>query len=167
MHAGRVESLRPAMRRANEIEGDPGGVALDRRIVRRRPTLPQPRDCSTIGAERLNFRVRYGTGCFPFAMAAVTLWTNYPLVCGVKPVVGLLVGIWLVDACKSVLVCCPHPGTHGHTQPACGWCVVVWVGQALGLLVPVGWASLLYTSGLSTHCSGGGLTPSRGWETSS
>src|SRR5690606_29080502 len=43
--------------------------------VRRRPTLPQPLDCSTIGAERLNFRVRYGTGCFPFAMAAVTLST--------------------------------------------------------------------------------------------
>lgn len=41
--------------------------------VRRRPTLPQPLGCSTIGAERLNFRVRYGTGCFPFAMAAVTL----------------------------------------------------------------------------------------------
>src|SRR6476469_8038183 len=35
-------------------------------IVRRRPTLPQPLGCSTIGAERLNFRVRYGTGCFPF-----------------------------------------------------------------------------------------------------
>ena len=28
------------------------------------------------------------------------------------------------------------------------WCVGV--GQALGLLVPVGWALLLYTSGLST-----------------
>jgi hypothetical protein len=41
--------------------------------VRRRPTLPQPHGCSTIGAERLNFRVRDGTGCFPFAMAAVTL----------------------------------------------------------------------------------------------
>ena len=35
-------------------------------FVRRRPTLPQPLGCSTIGAERLNFRVRYGTGCFPF-----------------------------------------------------------------------------------------------------
>src|SRR6478735_7248590 len=35
-------------------------------VVRRRPTLPQPLGCSTIGAERLNFRVRYGTGCFPF-----------------------------------------------------------------------------------------------------
>jgi hypothetical protein len=52
--------------------------------VRRRPTLPQPLGCSTIGAERLNFRVRYGTGCFPFAMAAVTLAEHtHPRVAGV------------------------------------------------------------------------------------
>lgn len=37
------------------------------------------------------------------------------------------------------------------------FCTVL--GQALGLLVPVGWALLLYTSGLSTPCSVGGLTP--------
>ena len=43
------------------------------------------------------------------------------------------------------------------------WCVGV--GQALGLLVPVGWALLLYTSGLSIPWSAGGLTPSCGWET--
>jgi hypothetical protein len=43
--------------------------------VRRCPTLPQGLPCSTIGAEGLNFRVRDGTGCFPFAMAAVTLWS--------------------------------------------------------------------------------------------
>ena len=36
------------------------------------------------------------------------------------------------------------------------------MGQALGLLVPVGWALLLYTSGLSTPCSVGGLTHLRG-----
>ena len=42
--------------------------------VRRRPTLPQGSPCSTIGAEGLNFRVRNGTGCFPFAVTAVTLW---------------------------------------------------------------------------------------------
>src|SRR6185312_10481051 len=34
----------------------------------------------------------------------------------------------------------------------------MFVGQALGLLVPVGWALLLYTSGLSTQCSAGDLT---------
>ena len=41
--------------------------------VRRRPTLPHPGECSTIGAEGLSFRVRNGTGRFPFAMTAVTL----------------------------------------------------------------------------------------------
>src|SRR5262245_47495721 len=41
--------------------------------VRRCPTLPQGPPCSTIGAERLSFRVRNGTGRFPLAMAAVTL----------------------------------------------------------------------------------------------
>ena len=42
--------------------------------VRRCPTLPQGRPCSTIGAERLSFRVRNVTGRFPLAMAAETLW---------------------------------------------------------------------------------------------
>ena len=37
---------------------------------RRRPSLPQGRPCSTIGAGRLNFRVRYGSGCAPAARAA-------------------------------------------------------------------------------------------------
>ena len=43
--------------------------------VRRRPTLPHPGGCSTIGAEGLSFRVRNGTGRFPLAMTAVTLWS--------------------------------------------------------------------------------------------
>ena len=37
---------------------------------RRRPALPQGRPCSTLGAGRLNFRVRYGSGCAPAAVAA-------------------------------------------------------------------------------------------------
>ena len=41
--------------------------------VRRCPTLPQGLPCSTIGAGRLSFRVRNGTGRFPLAMAAETL----------------------------------------------------------------------------------------------
>ena len=48
--------------------------------VRRRPTLPPRLQGSTIGAERLSFRVRNGTGRFPLAMAAGTL-----LRCGVVP----------------------------------------------------------------------------------
>src|ERR1700712_720059 len=51
-------------------------VPFLRMIVRRCPTLPHRGRCSTIGAEGLSFRVRYGSGRFPFAMAAVTLW-NY------------------------------------------------------------------------------------------
>ena len=45
-----------------------------RKDVRRRPTLPRSPPRSTIGAERLSFRVRDGTGRFPFAMVAETLW---------------------------------------------------------------------------------------------
>ncbi len=43
------------------------------KYVRRRPTLPRAPARSTIGAEGLNFRVRNGAGCFPFAMVAETL----------------------------------------------------------------------------------------------
>ncbi len=43
------------------------------RGVRRRPTLPHPPGCSTIGAVGLSFRVRDGTGRFPHAVTAVTL----------------------------------------------------------------------------------------------
>ena len=37
--------------------------------IRQRPTLPPSHPGSTIGAERLNFRVRNGNGCDPLAMA--------------------------------------------------------------------------------------------------
>src|ERR1022692_1191355 len=50
------------------------GNGPQREHVRRRPTLPRSLPRSTIGAEGLNFRVRNGTGCFPFAMATETLW---------------------------------------------------------------------------------------------
>ena len=36
---------------------------------RRRPTLPHSYPCSTIGPERLNFRVRDGNGCDPLGIA--------------------------------------------------------------------------------------------------
>ena len=58
------------------------GVALLGKNVRRRPTLPQPPGCSTIGAERLEFRVRDGTGYFPLAKAAVTLAGAQPILMG-------------------------------------------------------------------------------------
>ncbi len=58
--------------------------------VRRCPTLPQGLPCSTIGAERLSFRVRNGTGRFPLAMAAETLLMfqsaqQKSLSCGSRP----------------------------------------------------------------------------------
>jgi hypothetical protein len=59
--------------------------------VRRCPTFP-PGLGSIIGADRLSFRVRNGTGRFPLAVAAVTLF-KFVLVAGVvfhdKIVVGL------------------------------------------------------------------------------
>ena len=50
-------------------------------VVRRCPTLPHPRECSTMGAVGLSFRVRDGSGRFPHAMAAVTLF-HRPASCG-------------------------------------------------------------------------------------
>ena len=46
--------------------------------VRRCPTLPQGRPCSTIGAASLSFRVRNVSGRFPRAMAAETLGPAHP-----------------------------------------------------------------------------------------
>src|SRR3984885_7262267 len=59
-------------------EPTPSGSALFGCDVRRCPTLPRGLPRSTIGAEGLNFRVRDGTGCFPLAMAAATLWNYQP-----------------------------------------------------------------------------------------
>ena len=78
-------------------------------FVRRRPTLPHRSQCSTIGAEGLSFRVRNGSGRFPFAMAAETLWSYQP-------------GSQAPDR------------NSGTTQ----WTRNIFEGQALGLLVPVG-----------------------------
>jgi hypothetical protein len=40
----------------------------------RRPTLPHSHPCSTIGAEKLNHRVRYGNGCS--LLAIITRYKN-------------------------------------------------------------------------------------------
>ena len=53
-------------------EGATVAVTPSGEDVRRRPTLPHPVGCSTIGAGWLNFRGRDGSGCFPAAVAAVT-----------------------------------------------------------------------------------------------
>ena len=53
----------------------PGRGSHGKRIVRRCPTLPHPPECSTIGAVRLSYRVRNGTGRFPNAMTTETTKT--------------------------------------------------------------------------------------------
>ena len=67
--------------------------------VRRRPTLPRGPPRSTIGADRLSFRVRNGAGRFPVAMTAVTLWRcqsdNRPYL-----------GNRTVDASKKIVASC-------------------------------------------------------------
>ena len=98
---------------------------------------------SIIGAGRLSFRVRDGSGRFPAAMAAVTLckFLCAPFLCA--PVFG--VGVFLVVGC--------------------GLCVVV-VASFCGFFVsfrPVSASSLSYCygrrSGLSIPWSAGGLIP--------
>src|SRR5699024_2465418 len=58
-------------RRRTPIRGS-SSPPLPSEDVRRRPTLPHPPECSTIGAIELSFRVRNGTGRFLDAMTAVT-----------------------------------------------------------------------------------------------
>ena len=67
-------------------KGHPEGWPLSK-IVRRRPTLPRSHPRSTIGAKRLSFRVRNGTGRFPLAMAAETLLRYQSLPCS-DPIQG-------------------------------------------------------------------------------
>src|SRR5687768_1896743 len=81
-----------------------------------------------------------GPGVSRFAMAAVTLSTLTNT--------GVFVGWELLSGRETTLRC---------VQVGLVLLCTV-LGQALGLLVPVGWALLLYTSGLSTPCSVGGLT---------
>ena len=102
--------------------------------VRQRPTLPRGPPRSTIGAEGLNFRVRNGTGCFPFAITAETLLRCHRR-CFVKQACWRpYLGNRIVDA-KSKRV---------EAKP-------------LGLLVPVSCTRCrASTSGLSTQSSSWG-----------
>src|SRR5262249_49113502 len=103
------------------------GSGPQREDVRRRPTLPRGPPRSTIGAEGLNFRVRNGTGCFPFAMATETLWR-----CQVFP-----------TAPRE-----PHSGREQNIRVE---------AKPLGLLVPVSYTRCrASTSGLSTQSSSWG-----------
>jgi hypothetical protein len=75
-------------------------------LVRRCPTLPLPVGGSTIGAGRLNFRVRDGSGCFPSAVAAGTLIELFHVGSPAAPLCG---GGWCVvsvlySGCACLLV---------------------------------------------------------------
>ena len=89
-----------------------------------------------------------GPGVSRFAMAAVTLSTSTN---------HGFVGWELLSGREHDTYVCVVRWVRGGLVV---FCTVL--GQALGLLVPVGWALLLYTSGLSTPCSVGGLTHLRG-----
>src|SRR3954467_14204586 len=86
--------------------------------VRRCPTLPHGLPCSTIGAEGLSFRVRNGTGRFPLAMTAVTLWR-----CTGQHTPDRMVGVVPGPVSRE-----PHSGRVAHNS---------WCGEVVGLLVPV------------------------------
>ena len=71
------------------------------------PTLPHPGGCSTIGAVRLSFRVRDGSGRFPVAVTTETT-------------------TWAVRQCSCDSVIRLPANTHTRTR---WWCVVGgWVG---------------------------------------
>src|SRR4051794_18819044 len=115
----------------------PAGGRRCSRVVRRRPTLPRGPPRSTIGAVGLSFRVRNGTGRFPDAMTAETLWRCNQLNAPTPPAAAggrgrSYLGNRTVDAEHA-------------TKDVC---------QVIGLLVPV--SSMHYctsTSGLSTQSS--------------
>ena len=112
------------------------------------PTLPHPGGCSTIGAVRLSFRVRDGSGRFPvavttetteqavrFTVVSGTTLFGYPCDCPLQRtlcVVGGWVGCGPYSG-RSRLPCYSPPGTPTHAVcVVCGGVVV-----CVGRLVPV------------------------------
>ena len=73
------------------------------------PTLPHPGGCSTIGAVRLSFRVRDGSGRFPVAVTTeTTTWA-----------VRVSVSSWRVSQYLVVCGCPPSQPTHALARGAC------------------------------------------------
>ena len=135
-----VEPPRPSARRQER--------AARRRPVckknRRRPTLPGPCEPSTIGAEGLNCSVRNGKRCFPLAKATGKRRETE-------------------DPPRSFKTAQRHSG-YQHAPDGADQKI----RQALDQLVPVSFGRYRPSrSGLSTWWSTRGLTPSRGWESSS
>src|SRR5690606_41849010 len=69
------------LKRIQKSGPPPGGGGPQHVECRRRPTLPHPNECSTIGAGGLSFRVRNGTGRSPSAITTdntIKLPTHQP-----------------------------------------------------------------------------------------
>ena len=82
--------------------GVPRGLNLIQVCARWCPTLPHPGGCSTIGAVRLSFRVRDGSGRFPVAVTTETT-------------------TWAVRQCSCDSVIGLPADTHTHTVCVGGW----------------------------------------------
>src|SRR4051795_7650551 len=83
--------------------------------VRRRPTLPRSVPRSTIGAERLSFRVRNGTGRFPLAIAAVTLSSFGLPTVSREPHSGRVASLW--SSPRPISTGQLHALPHFHFRP--------------------------------------------------
>ena len=119
-------------------------------VVRRSPTLPHAPACSTIGAGRLNFRVRYGTGCFPSAMATGTVSDTGRR----SPLAGV--------SCPCVQNNTVDASTSSHGPTPSSW------GGVRGTSLSAVWdrsAPRLAALPRPTHQPGGlpGALPARGW----
>ena len=168
--------------------GGPHGVRAPHcGVLWRFPTLPHPLGCSTIGAAGLSFQVRNGAGRFPGAVTTTSLyyWPPpgsllsrvwlCPLLWAGPVWGGGLVVVRIVVAASPLLVPCVRRGAEcgggglsgaGAPPPAFVSCPLFWgrvggVVRGVGPLVPVGSRAprSASTSGLSTRCSGGGLSP--------
>ena len=129
----------------------PGGLSLVHVCARWCPTLPHPGGCSTIGAVRLSFRVRDGSGRFPVAVTTETttwavrgrrLWYESIRLSVMAAPTRARACAWCVCGWSGWVGCGPYSGrsrsccfTHPSPHVVCGvcWGVVVCVG----LLVPV------------------------------
>ena len=113
----------------------PRGLNLIQVCARWCPTLPHPGGCSTIGAVRLSFRVRDGSGRFPVAVTTeTTTWAVRQ--CSCDSVIGppcnahcvwLVVGLGvdrIVDA--RVYRIAHPPGVPTHARRV-GWGVLLFV----------------------------------------
>jgi hypothetical protein len=134
---GRARRSPAAPERRTGTKSSPARSGARCEVNRRRPTLPGPCGPSTIGAEGLNCSVRNGKRCFPLAIAT---------------------GNWK-ETTSAVLQNCTEATTAGNHEV---------IRQALDRLVPVSSERCRPSrAGLSTWWSTRGLTPSRGWESSS